>query len=323
MIPLSSKQKTVGCALAKGHLKPAIQLMSSGLISIIIIGGILSSCSTRHAMQSSAPRKPRLSSVSSPSFIGAYGTLQPLGELRQLGVPFTGQQVGVLVEKLYVSEGQAVKQGELLAEFDSYGVNKEEADQLEHQLKLAKEKVALQSKVESRFRFLNQAGGASDLRLERSQLTLLDSKQELARLISMLRQAQKRLHESMLVSPISGTILRIYAKPGERVGAEGVLEVGRTDRMMAELEVYESDAGLLKVGQPVTIRSQDGAFRQELTGTITQIVPQVRTRKAIPSRPVPDVDARVVITRVGLDAASQAVAMNWQGATIIARIRTK
>lgn len=320
---LPNKRQTLRGISAKGQLKLVFQLMPSGLIYVIIVSGIISGCSTTHTMQASGHHRPHLSSVSTPRLIGAYGTLQPRGELRQLGVPYTGQQIGVLVKKLYVSEGQAVRQGEVLAEFDSYGINKDEADQLEHQLKLAKEKVAIQAKVESRFKFLNQVGGASDLRLERSQLTLLDSQQEVARLISMLRQVQKRLQESRLESPISGTILRIYARPGERVGEEGILEVGRTDRMIAELEVYESDAGLIKVGQPVTISSQDGAFQQELKGVLNQIVPQVRTRKVIPSRPVPDVDARVVIARVELDAKSNAIAKNWQGATIIARISTR
>ena len=40
---------------------------------------------------------------------------------------------------------------------------------------------------------------------------------------------------------MDGQILYVHTSPGERVGVKGVVEIGRTDKMYAVAEVYETD----------------------------------------------------------------------------------
>jgi HlyD family secretion protein len=44
-------------------------------------------------------------------------------------------------------------------------------------------------------------------------------------------------------------LIEIHTYPGERVGADGILELGRTDEMVAIAEVYETDIGRVRKGQ--------------------------------------------------------------------------
>jgi HlyD family secretion protein len=41
--------------------------------------------------------------------------------------------------------------------------------------------------------------------------------------------------------------------------------------MVVVAEVYESDIGLVKLGQPATITSRNGAFSQTLTGKVVEV----------------------------------------------------
>ncbi len=131
---------------------------------------------------------------------------------------------------------------------------------------------------------------------------------ELAQAEAGLKVAQADLEAAVVRSPISGRVLRIHARPGERVGDKGILEVGNTEEMHAVAEVYEQDVGRVKVGQAAKVRvptlgaTMDGkVVRKDL----------VVSRKVIFSNdPVADIDARVVEVRVRLSredsASSQA-----------------
>jgi len=51
----------------------------------------------------------------------------------------------------------------------------------------------------------------------------------------------------------------ILTYPGEAI-SDGILQMGDTRQMYVVAEVYETDVGLVKLGQPPTITSRNGAF---------------------------------------------------------------
>ena len=61
------------------------------------------------------------------------------------------------------------------------------------------------------------------------------------------------------------------AKPGEAIGNAGILDLGNVEQMYAIAEVYETDIGLVKPGQSVTVVSRHNAFTETLTGTVDNI----------------------------------------------------
>ncbi len=96
----------------------------------------------------------------------------------------------------------------------------------------------------------------------------------------------------------SGKVLKIYARPGETVGNDGVLELGDTETMFAVAEVFEADITRVKTGQTAEIIVRTSG--EKFGGTIVQIGSQIRKRDVLDSDPVADVDARIVEVKVKL-----------------------
>lgn len=100
-------------------------------------------------------------------------------------------------------------------------------------------------------------------------------------------------------SPIAGQILEIYAKPGEIVGDKGIAELGQTSQMQVVTEVYQSDIGKIRKGQPVTITGE--SFSGELQGTVREIGLQVSKQEVFSNQPGENLDQRVVKVRIRLN----------------------
>jgi HlyD family secretion protein len=99
-------------------------------------------------------------------------------------------------------------------------------------------------------------------------------------------------------SPIEGQVLEIHAREGERVGAEGIVELGRTQAMYAVAEVYETDIGRVRVGQRARITSP--ALVRDLEGEVERIGLKIGKKDVLGTDPVDDADARVVEVEIRL-----------------------
>jgi HlyD family secretion protein len=53
---------------------------------------------------------------------------------------------------------------------------------------------------------------------------------------------------SRIRAPIAGTVLRVYARPGDQVGTDGLLDLADLDRMDVVADVYETDLPRLRPG---------------------------------------------------------------------------
>jgi HlyD family secretion protein len=113
-----------------------------------------------------------------------------------------------------------------------------------------------------------------------------------------LAVAEADLRAAQVRSPISGWVLRIHTRPGERVGNSGILDVGNVDVMHAVAEVYEQDIGKVQVGQPAQVRVPTlGAL---LSGRVARKDLVVGRKVVFDNDPVADTDARVVEVRIQL-----------------------
>jgi HlyD family secretion protein len=113
-------------------------------------------------------------------------------------------------------------------------------------------------------------------------------------------------------------VLDIHVRPGERIGTASLLDLGRTDRMMVRAEIYESDVGRLRVGQPVSVTSTPLA--EPLTGTLARIGLQVQRQAIVDATPAANTDARVVEAWIRLDGASSDRAAGLTGLQVRVRI---
>lgn len=144
-----------------------------------------------------------------------------------------------------------------------------------------------------------QVGTATaNLDLSQAQVQVESAAQNLA-------LAEARLAQTIIRAPRAGQILQRYVEPGEAVSAEApVLALGDTSQMQVVAEVYETDVGLVRVGQSVAITSRNGAFDETLTGTVDQIGLQIFKNDVLDDDPAANADARVVEVRIRVDQSA-------------------
>ncbi|MEG4499411.1 HlyD family efflux transporter periplasmic adaptor subunit [Microcoleus sp. F10-C6] len=121
--------------------------------------------------------------------------------------------------------------------------------------------------------------------------------------IATKQKAQVDLNLSYVKAPVSGSILKVHTRQGERINTEdGIVELGRTDQMYAVAEVYETDIGKVRNGQRATVSSP--VFAGTLEGTVARIGKQVGKKDVLNTDPAADTDARVIEVRIRLEPES-------------------
>ncbi len=133
-----------------------------------------------------------------------------------------------------------------------------------------------------------------------------------------LNRARRDLARGVVTAPVSGTILEIYARPGEKPGAKGILDVGDTERMTAELEVYQAEIGLVSVGQHVELSAD--VVGLPFQGMVQEIGYAVERQTVVRDDPAANTDARIVKVKVRLDGESSKRASKLTNLEVTGRI---
>ncbi|GAB4155832.1 MAG: ABC exporter membrane fusion protein [Cyanobacteria bacterium J069] len=157
--------------------------------------------------------------------------------------------------------------------------------------------VRLQADLQSSLRSAeaNVQAQQANLPLTQAQIAVESARQN-------LNLAEARLERTLIRAPQPGRILRVLTQAGEAIGQDGsVLDMGDTRQMFVVAEVYETDVGLIKIGQPAVITSRNGAFDETLSGTVFEIGWQVFKNNVLDDDPAANADARVVEVKVQLD----------------------
>lgn len=135
-----------------------------------------------------------------------------------------------------------------------------------------------------------------------------------------LARATLDLERAVVFAPIAGTILDIHATPGQRPPAGGIMDMGDTRQMMAEVEVWQDRIAFVQPGQPVELAAV--ALGQTLRGVVDSIGLTVGRQGLISDDAAENKDARVIRVLVALDPASSQVAARYTNLEVIARIDT-
>lgn len=135
-----------------------------------------------------------------------------------------------------------------------------------------------------------------------------------------LDRARLDVQRAIVVAPIDGAILDIKATPGQRPSAEGIMEMGDTSRMMAEVEIWQDRITRLAPDQPVELVS--AVLARSLQGKVESIGLTVGRQGLISDDAAENKDARVIRVLVALDPESSAIAARFTNLEVIARIDT-
>jgi HlyD family secretion protein len=143
---------------------------------------------------------------------------------------------------------------------------------------------------------------------------------ELAAAETAVRRARKDLDRARVYAPRAGTVITVAVREGERPPPEGLLRLGETVRMEAELEVFQAMVSRVAVGQSVSIRSS-ALGETTLAGKVARIGALVGRQKVTADDPAANTDARVLEVIVALDEPSSERAARLVGLEVIGRIQ--
>lgn len=163
-----------------------------------------------------------------------------------------------------------------------------------------------------------EATRTTDLKQAQAQQSVVQANARRNQITSRVDSAAKslalaaaQLELTVIRAPQAGQVLEIYTRPGEAVSPSNdqVIALGNTDQMYVVAEVYESDIGRVRLGQPATISSRNGAFSEKLSGTVAEIGLQIAKNNILDDDPAANADARVVEVRIKVDQSQVLVGL--------------
>lgn len=191
------------------------------------------------------------------------------GEVRAIDLVTVGAQVSGKIEKLYVSIGQNVKQGDMIAEIDSttqqndVDINKAKLNSYQAQLKAAQISLDIAKKQYDRMQTLKKRNAASTEDLENAQNTYELAVSKVVELESSIKEteislstAETNLGYTRITAPLDGTIVSVPVKQGQTVNAAmntpDIVQIADLSNMEILVEISEGDIDNIKPGVKVT-----------------------------------------------------------------------
>lgn len=145
---------------------------------------------------------------------------------------------------------------------------------------------------------LREAGATLNRIAEVRPVDVQAAQAEVDAALAALQRADTEREQALIRAPIAGQILKIHTRAGEKIGDTGVVDLGQTAEMVAVAEVYQTDIGKIRLGQPATITGQ--AFAGELAGSVSEIGLQIRRQNTFSNTPGENLDRRVVEVKIRL-----------------------
>ncbi len=318
--------------------RPRLALLLLVLAACAAGGGLLWQ---RHQVQQA---QAQLDRQLLPRRISAIGRVEPLDRVVNLSVPSSLSNDAV--RELRVKEGAEVSKGQVLAILDSADSLASTVAEAEAAVAVAARKLKAQDSVISKFQAelaqanvelkrysqLFAAGATSaELRDRRQTIqstTAANLEQAVADRLTLAAELNQRraalvkdraeLAKATIRAPVPGTVFKIHAYPGDKVGDDGILEIGDSRRMGVIAEVYQTDRPGIALGQRVVITA-DGFPGKSLPGTVVEIARQVSRQTVFSGQAGENLDRRVLEVKIGLDPAATVTAsyINYMQVNVI------
>lgn len=229
--------------------------------------------------------------ASSDGRIAALGRLQPKDGVRVIAGP---AQAVAVVGELLVDKGDALRAGQLIARLDDAELREAAVERAQARVANAKAELGRSQRL--------REGDVTSVSLHEKLVLEHDVA------LADLRLARAELARVQVRAPFDGQVIDVHARAGERVGPEGIVELGQTQAMYAVAEVYETEVGAVKVGAAAEVTSP--ALPRALHGHVDRIAMRVRKLDVLGTDPAARTDARVVEVELRLDDADAAIAAN-------------
>ena len=215
--------------------------------------------------------------------------------------------------------GDFIKKGEVLARIDQR-TPQNNLEQATADLDVAKVRL---SNAESQFvrsQKLHNEGSISDKAFEDAQEAFSSAKSQYVRSNVFLENAKIALDDTLVRSPIDGTIISRAAEVGQVItsptsavgGGTLLMEMADLNKVRVRALIDEIDIGKITIGQEVTLRVS--AYRdKKFTGLVSKIEPQAREEQNVTTFPVLiDIENKDNLLLIGMNTDVEIEILNEQ-----------
>ena len=149
---------------------------------------------------------------------------------------------------------------------------------------------------------INEAASSRAALAEVRPIDVAVARAEVGEAIANVKQAEANMALSIVRSPRDGQVLRVITKAGEKVGQDGIIELGNTSQMTVVAEVYETEVSRIRRGQKATIKG-DG-LPITLDGIVEEVGLTIDKKDLLGTDPAAASDARVLEVKIDLSPLS-------------------
>jgi HlyD family secretion protein len=164
---------------------------------------------------------------------------------------------------------------------------------------LAEAKIALNRINNTSNKEISETQGKLNSIAEIRPVDVALARTEIESAIANLQRAKTELQAAYIRAPMTGQIIKIHTRVGEKIGDQGIADFAQTNTMMAVAEVYQTDISKIKLGQKAIITSQ--GFTGELKGVVQQIGLQVKRQNVFSDQPGENLDSRIIEVKIRLN----------------------
>lgn len=254
------------------------------LLGLVIAGiglGVLRSLKTRKAQQAAVAEATAAKAQTQVEL--AETDIVKAAQLELgVGVPLTGAlkaanfavlkaRVAGELQGMTVREGDNVKAGQVLAHIETVEYEAR-VNQAKRQADAAKAQIDIAQRQYDNNKALVDQGFISKTALDTSLATLESAQASYKAAQASVDVARKSLDDTVLRSPLSGTVSQRLSQPGERVGIDArILEIVDLSRLELEASISAADAVAVRVGQTAQLQIEGMAS----TGRQTRVSARV------------------------------------------------
>ena len=271
-----------------------------GLLVIFILGSCGSS--NENETQTTFYKKENISQKKLELSIEASGIIEAIS-----AVEIKSKASGEIL-LLGAEVGDFVKKGSILGQIDQR-TPKNILDQSKSDLEASKVRLQNAEAQFERGQELHSKGSISDKDFEDIQENYAQAKSSLVRTEVSFENAKIALDDTLVKSPVSGTIIsrpvevgQVISSPTSAVGGGTILmTMADLSKVRVRALVDEIDVGKVSIGQVVSIKV--AAYRdKEFFGTVTKIEPQAKIEQNVTTFPVLiDIDNKDNLLLLGMN----------------------
>jgi HlyD family secretion protein len=269
-------------------------IIRSIAIPVLAVAGLFSAINVvQKGAEIPVPPEPYVEPYASPfkEWVAGSGTIESLGEETEVGSPVSG-----VIEKIYITEGQEVKEGDPLFSIDS---REFEAERDARSASVLTANAELQEAKRS-FNYYqgikDKRAVSADMVAEKySAVAVADARVAEAR--AKVRQSEVEIERRTIRSPINGKVLRLMIEKGEFATSQSpskyLLVLGDVSTYQVRVQIDETESWRIKKGAKAEA-SLRGARSESSPIEFLRIEPLIIPKRSLTGESNERVDTRVL-----------------------------